>query len=413
MNKGLIALSLGALSFGMGEFVVMGLLPYIAEAFSVDIPSAGYAISAYATGVCIGVIYMLFTRKLNLKLSLMLIVAFNLIGAGLCAIAPNFPFLIMARVISGFPHGCYFGLGAIIAMRICKPGQGAFAMGVIIAGLAAANLVGVPLGTFLAHLISWRAIFYIMTAWGLMVLCLVMLWLPDVGKMEDHGFKQQFNFLKSKAPYLVALSIVLANGGIFTIQSYVSPILTDFVGVPLVYVPTILIIMGVVMTGYNLISGRLSDIFTPGKVAFYLCISTITAMLLTFFWGNITFLGTLLMIYATGTLFAMSGPQQVSILRTAPGGELIGVAFGQVAFNFGNAMGAYFGGVPMEFGYGADSVLLVATGLALCGLVFMGLYIKFYEPACTARYLKEQEERYAKAQAAAKAELTKEQVTLE
>lgn len=379
MIKGLIALAFGALSFGVVEFVAMGLMPYIAQDFNVEIATAGHTISAYAFGVCFGVIYMAFTRKLNLKVSICIVVTVHLIGTLCTAIATNFELLLAARFLSGMPHGCFFGLAAIISTRIAQAGKASTAMAIMIAGQTISNVFGVPLGTALAHTFSWTMIFYIMTIWALLVLISIWKWLPNPGAMEDHGFKSQFAFLKHKAPYLVGVSILLGNGGIFCLQSYVSPILTDYIGLSLVLVPTVLIAMGIAMMIANLVAGRFSDIYTPGKVSSFIFVLTIGAMVLIFTMGTNVILGVACMIFCAGMLFGLSTPQQVSILRTAPGGELIGVAFGQIAFNFGNAVGAWLGGLPLEMGYNARYCVLVAISIALIGTVFMLIYTIKYE----------------------------------
>lgn len=379
MIKGLIALAFGALSFGVVEFVAMGLMPYISQDFQVDMAQAGYTISAYAFGVCFGVVYMAFTRKLNLKVSICIVVTVHLIGIICTALATNFELLLAARFLSGMPHGCFFGLAAIISTRIAQAGKASTAMAIMIAGQTISNVFGVPLGTALAHTFSWKMIFYIMAIWALLVLFSIWKWLPNPGAMEDHGFKSQFAFLKHKAPYLVGLSILLGNGGIFCLQSYVSPILTDFVGLSLVLVPTVLIAMGIAMMIANLIAGRLSDIFTPGKVTSVIFILTILSMVLIFVAGNNLILGVSLMIFCSGMLFGLSTPQQISILRTAPGGELIGVAFGQIAFNFGNAVGAWLGGIPLDLGFNARYCILVAIVITIIGTLFMLVYTKKYE----------------------------------
>lgn len=401
MIKGLIALAFGALSFGVSEFVVMGLLPYFAMDFDVEIATAGHTISAYAFGVCFGVFYMMFSRKLNLKLSICIVVFCHLLGMVLTAVASDFIFLLIARFISGLPHGCFFGLGAIIASRIATAGHGSSAMALMLAGQTVSNVFGVPLGTALAHNFSWRAIFVLMTIWAVLVLLSLWRWLPDPSKMEDHGFMKQFEFLKKRAPYLIGLSILLGNGGLFCLQSYVSPILTDFMGLDLAYVPTVLIVMGIAMTIYNLIAGRLSDIFTPAQVSLAIFISCIAAAICIFFFGNMLWLGLVLMVYCTGCLFGLSTPQQVSILRVSPGGELIGVAFGQVAFNFGNAVGAFLGGLPMEHGYGVQYTVAVSVGLMSLGTLALLFFSLKDEAYFSALYKAAQQKRMAEARAAA------------
>lgn len=379
MIKGLIALAFGALSFGVLEFVAMGLLPYIAKDFDIDISMAGQSISAYAFGVCFGVIYMAFTRRLNLKLSICIVVTVHLIGTLCTALSTSYEFLIASRFLSGLPHGCFFGLAAIISTRIAKAGKTSTAMAIMLAGQTLSNVFGVPLGTALAHTFSWHMIFYIMTVWALIVLLSLWRWLPDSGAMEDHGFASQFAFLKHKAPYLVGLSILLGNGGIFCLQSYVSPILTDFMGIPLMMVAPVLIAMGIAMVIANLIAGHYTDVFTPGKVSSTIFLMTIVAMVLMFYLGNNSILGISCMIFCGGMLFGLSTPQQMSILRTSPSGELIGVAFGQIAFNFGNAIGAGLGGIPLNLGYNARFCILAAIFLVTIGTCFMLLYTIRYE----------------------------------
>ena len=173
-------------------------------------------------------------------------------------------------------------------------------MALMLAGQTTSIVCGVPLGTALAHSLSWRAIFILMAAWGVVVLVSLWRWLPNPGKLEDHGFWHQFHFLKDKAPYLVGCSIFLGNGGIFCMQSYVSPILTDFVGVSLALVAPILIAMGISMTVYNLISGRLADKYTPGKVSFWIFVSCIAALLAAYVWGDMMVVGIVLLTYAAG-----------------------------------------------------------------------------------------------------------------
>lgn len=397
MIKGLIALAFGALGFGVAEFVAMGLLPFVARDFEVDIAQSGHTITVYAIGVCFGVIYMMFTRKLNLKTSILIVVSFQLVGMVLTAFAPNFELLLVGRFVSGMPHGCFFGLATIIATRIADAGRSSTAMAIMIAGQTISNVFGVPLGTALAYAWSWRAIFYLMIIWCVLVFISIWQWLPNPGRLDDHGFKKQFEFLKHKAPYLIGLSILVGNGGIFCIQTYVSPILTDFVGVPLAYVSSILIAMGIAMTIANLVIGRMCDRFRAGWMSSNIFIITMVFMVVTFFYGHFTYFGICTMVFIAGMLFGLATPQQVSILRVSKGGELIGVAFGQVAFNFGNAIGATLGGVPLNMGMDTKYVLIVALVLTAVGTLATVVYAKFHEGALIKK--EKEEKAYKEAQA--------------
>lgn len=376
MIKGLIALSFGTLSFGTAEFVVMGLLPYIAQDFNVSHAMAGNTIAAYSFGVCTGVIYLISTRKLNLKTSILIVICVHFLALIATAFAPTFELLLAARFFSGMPHGCYIGLGAIIAARLAKNGNGSSAMAILLAGQTLANVFCVPLGTTLAHAFSWRMIFYIFVLWSMFVFISVWRFLPDPGKMEDKGFKNQFAFLKYKAPYLVGAAMLLGNGGIFCMHTYVSPVLTDFVGIPLPAVSTILIAMGIAMAIANLVAGKFSDIYTPGRVSCFLLFTTIATLLGSFFWGNNAWIGIPLLIYSSGMLFGLSTPLQVAILRTAPGGELIAMAIGQIGFNLGNSLGAFVGGIPLDMGMSPSYCILVGAIITALGTLTMYIYIR-------------------------------------
>lgn len=376
MIKGLIALSFGTLSFGTAEFVVMGLLPYIAMDFNVSHAMAGNTIAAYSFGVCAGVVYLISTRKLNLKTSILFIIAVHCAALIFTAFAPTFEMLLLARFFSGMPHGCYIGLGAIIAARLAQTGKGSTAMAILLAGQTLANVFCVPLGTTLAHTFSWRMIFYVFILWSIFVFVSVLIFLPDPGKMEDHGFKKQFAFLKYKAPYLVGAAMLLGNGGIFCMHTYVSPVLTDFVGIPLALVSTVLIAMGIAMMVANLVAGKVSDIYTPGRVSCFLLFTTIFTLLISFFVGDIPWIGIPLLIYSSGMLFGLSTPLQVAILRTAPGGELIAMAIGQIGFNLGNSLGAFVGGIPLDLGLSPSYCILLGAFITALGTLSMYIYIR-------------------------------------
>ena len=149
--KGLIALAFGTLGLGITEYVAMGLLPYLSADFSVTIAQAGHAISAYALGVAIGAFMIIFMRKLRLKSILLILILIHLFGNALTCVVDNFNYLLISRFIAGLPHGCFFGVGSIIAQRLVKAGKGTSAVAIMTAGMTVANVFGVPLGTALAN----------------------------------------------------------------------------------------------------------------------------------------------------------------------------------------------------------------------------------------------------------------------
>ena len=388
--KGLIALAFGTLSLGVAEFVMMGLLPYIAKDFDVSVATAGHAISAYAFGVMVGALALAFLHKFKLKHIVIALVVVQLVGIVATSFANSFKILLLTRFISGLPHGCFFGVGAIVAQRIATNGKGNSAVAIMVAGMTVANVFGVPLGTALAHSVSWRVVFYLLFFWGLIVLFSVIKWLPDTGKIPPTTFKTQFKFLKTVAPWLVLLATFFGNGGMFCVLSYVSPMLTQFGSLPLSYVSAVMVGIGLSMVFGNLISGHLADKLRSGKVFMYFHIMGVVTMILMAAIGFITPIGVVLACLIGLCLFAVGTPQQVSILHTAIGGPLIGSAMIQVAFNFGNMLGALIGGVPFTFNLNLGMVAIFGALLGILGVVCAYLYQKKYELKCVEIYKQQQ-----------------------
>ena len=377
--RGLIALAFGTLGLGIAEYVAMGLLPCWASDFNVSIAQSGHAISAYALGVAIGAFCIIVLRTLKLKTILILLILVHILGNVLTAFAPSFETMLGARFVAGLPHGAYFGVGSIIAQRLATKGKGTSAVSIMVAGMTVSNIFGVPLGTALAHSMSWRTIFYLVIAWGIIVLVSAILWIRDVGKIEDTGFKGQFVFLRHPAPWLVLAATMFGNAGIFCMHSYISPLLTDYAGLPLQYVSAVMAAMGVSMVVANLVSGRLCDRFTPGKVAFVCQFLTIFVLLGIALWGQNTVACIILACIAAGMLFAISSPEQVSILRVAPGGLLLGASMVQAAFNLGNAIGAYVGGIPFDYHMHMSFVTIFGAILAAIGAWALWVYFRKHE----------------------------------
>ena len=380
MKKSLIALAFGTLGLGIAEFTMMGILPYVANDLHVSISTAGHFISAYALGVCCGAPILLWARKYPLKHILLGLMALMLAGNLCAAVAPGYWMLLIARFVSGLPHGAYFGVGSIVAGKLADEGKGAEAVSIMVAGMTVANLFGVPLGTSLSHLISWRVTFLLVGCWGLIVLYYIWRWVPQVEGLADTGFKGQFRFLKKPAPWLILGATALGNGGVFCWYSYINPLLTRVSGFSTESITLLMVLAGFGMVVGNLLGGKLSDRYTPGRVAAVTQFMLFVALLSIFFVASTGWLTVLLMCLCTAGLFAVSSPLQVSIIHFAKGGELLGAACAQVAFNLGNAVGAYLGGLPLEAGLSYRYPALIGAPLALIGFILLTLFYKKYEP---------------------------------
>lgn len=377
MKKSLIALAFGTLGLGIAEFTMMGILPYVARDLNISIPVAGHFISGYALGVCAGAPMLIVARKRPLKHILLVLMALMLVGNLGAAMAPDYWLLLAARFISGLPHGAYFGVASIVAGKLADEGKSSEAVSIMIAGMTVANLFGVPLGTSLSHMLSWRVTFLLVGCWGLIVLYYIWRWVPVIEGLKDTGFKGQFRFLKTPAPWLILGATALGNGGVFCWYSYITPLLTNVSGFSAESVTALMVLAGFGMVVGNLVSGRLSDRYTPGKVGTVVQGMICILLLMIFFLSPNPWCSAILMALCTAGLFAVSSPEQVLIIRVAPGGEMLGGACVQIAFNLGNAIGAYVGGLALSGGYRYPA--LAGVPFALVGFVLFAIFYKKFQ----------------------------------
>ena len=365
MKKSLVALAFGTLALGI-------------RSLGISIPEAGHLISAYAIGVCCGAPMLVVAYKYPLKNMLLVLACIILLGSTLAAFSVNYWMLLVARFISGLPHGAYFGVASIVAVRLADERHKTGAVSIMVAGMTVANLFGVPLATGLSSTLSWRFPFVLVMFVSLIVLYYIWKWVPGVGALPDNGFRHQFAFLKKDAPWLILAATMLANGGIFCWYSYISPLLIDG-GFAADMLPALMIAAGFGMVAGNLISGRLCDRHRPGYVVAVTQCIAIAALLLIFMLADYGWLSAALMVVCTGCLFAVSSPQQFLILKYAPGGELLGGASIQVAFNLGNAVGAFCGGLPIAAGLPPRYAALVGVPFIVLGLVSFIIFNRKYE----------------------------------
>lgn len=371
MKKGLAALAFGTLALGMMEFLMMGILPDVARGLNVSIAETGHLISAYALGVTCGAPLLTVVNKFSPKSILLFLAVLILVGATLCSFAPNYPVLLVARFIAGLPHGAYFGVASIAAVRLADENHKTGAVSIMIAGMTVANLFGIPLGTSLSAHLSWRAPFMLVIFISLLVIYYIWRWVPYIKPNPAKNFRNQFAFLKKPEPWLILGSTMFANGGIFCWYSYVTPLLTEESGFAADVVPVLMILAGFGMVVGNLVSGKMADRFGSARVAVCVEIVAIAALVLIFYLSGFRWVTALLMMVCTASLFAVSSPQQFLILKYAPGGEMLGGALIQMAFNMGNAVGAYVGGLSVDAGYAYHYTAVIGAGVVALGLMCM------------------------------------------
>lgn len=376
----LLPLALGTFGLGMAEFVMMGVLPDVANTMNVSIPKAGNFISYYALGVAFGaVLLVLIARTRPLKTILLWLMSIFTVANLIIAFVGNYHLFCLMRFISGLPHGAFFGVGAIAAGRLCDHGKQNQAVSIMVAGMTIANLFGIPFGTFISHHFSWRITFLLIGLFGFLIVYSITKLIPYLKPLPDCGFRGQFKFLKSLGPWLLVIAVIMGNGGIFCWYSYINPLLVNVSGVMPKYVSLIMVLAGAGMCIGNLLGGKLSDKFSPSIVASLTQLSACIALVMIFFTASNMYLSIILMCICTGCLFAISAPQQVLLIENAKGGEMLGASFSQISFNLGNAMGAFVGGLPIEYGLGYQYTALPGAFFAFIGFLMLFYFYKKYE----------------------------------
>jgi len=376
MKKSLLALTLGGLGIGITEFVMMGLLPDIAKDLHISIPQAGHLISAYALGVVIGapLLVAIAGSYPPKKILLALMVMFTVFNA-FSAFAPDYTIMFIARLLAGLPHGAFFGVGSVVASRLAEKGKEAQSVSVMFAGLTIANIVGVPLGTYIGHFYSWRYTFVIIVLVGLLTLLSLKFWMPAMEATKNRDLKKELSFFKLPEAWLIIAMIAIGTGGLFAWFSYIAPLLTEVSGFKAADITYILVLAGLGMFVGNFIGGILADKISPILASLALLFAMSVALFIMHYvaWNQPM---TLIMTFVAGALaFASAAPIQMLMINTAKGSEMIAGAVSQASFNIGNALGAFLGGLPLIAGYDYTSPVWVGSLLAMAGAVISWVLI--------------------------------------
>ncbi len=268
MPIAIYALTIAAFGIGVTEFVLMGLLTQVGTALNVSIPTAGLLISGYAIGVAVGapVLTVLLSGWSRKKVLLALMVIFT-IGNLACALAPSYSFLLAARVVTALAHGTFFGVGSVVATSLVKPDRKASAIAVMFTGLTAANILGVPFGTWLGLELGWRATFWAVTTIGIVALAVIARYVPsDHGATAASDWRADLRAMMNPS-VIISLSVTaLGFAGLFTVFTYIAPLLTEVTGFSEAAVSPILLVFGGGLVLGNLAGGKLADRFLQATV---------------------------------------------------------------------------------------------------------------------------------------------------
>lgn len=370
MNRALLSLAIGGFGIGLTEFVIMGILPDVANAFSVSIPVAGHFISAYALGVVVGapILTGLGSRFSANKVLLGLMVWFTVFNT-LSAFANSYNSFIVLRFLSGLPHGAFFGIGAVVAGKLSKPGKEAQGIAIMFSGLTFANLLGVPLGTYLGKHFNWSISFLMVGAVGILAVLGVKLWMPLLKQSSENSFLSEFKIFKRLELWLIIILTTIGTGGFFAWYSYIAPLITEVAGHPSSMVTYAMVLAGLGMVIGNFVGAKLAEKFSPiYAVTLVLIIMAISLIINTYLASSKVFV--LVMTFIIGIVsFSISTPIQLLIIKASKGSETLGSSLNQSAFNIGNASGAYFAGIPIAMGLGYTSADWVGAAMAGIGIL--------------------------------------------
>ena len=376
LKPSLLTLTIGGFVIGMTEFMMMGVLPDVSRTLSISIPSAGHLISIYALGVVIGAPLMTgSTGKYSPKKVLMGLMLMNGLFNALFAISPNYELLMISRLFAGLPHGAFFGMGAVVASKLSEPGREARTVSLMFAGLTLANIIGVPIGTYIGHNFSWRISFILIAAIAFLAAICIKKWMPSLKPASNGGFMQSVSAFKKPEPWIIISISAIGTGGLFAWISYIAPLMTEIAGFSANAITPIMIIAGVGMAVGNFMGGRLADRFSPLKTTGFLLLAMVASLVVV---GLVTQfqIPALVMTFVTGLIaFAVISPMQMLMIQAAKGSEMLASSAIQASSNMGNALGAFLGGLPLIAGFSYTSPQYVGAALAFTGfLLCVGLY---------------------------------------
>lgn len=379
MRKQLFPLALGGLGIGTTEFVIMGLLPDVANDIGITIPVAGHLISSYAFGVVIGAPILValsakFPPKNILIAFMILFTVFNFLST----IAPDYTTLMMARFLSGLPHGAFFGVGTVVAAKLAKEGKAAQAIATMFTGLTIANLAMVPLVTYIGHHYHWRYAFGIVSLIGILTIFFLFRNLPKQKALRTVTFKEELKFFKTIKAWHILTIVAIGFGGLFAWFSYIAPLLIHVSNFDAGSVSYLMIVAGAGMVVGNILGGYMADKKNPIKVAITLLTAMVISLICVFFLSEYKVISVVLTFICGALAMSIGAPINMIMLQSAKHSAMLGAAFLQAAFNVANSLGAFFGGIPLFLGFGYVYPSLVGAFMALIGAILCTMFLKKY-----------------------------------
>ncbi|MFE9302050.1 MFS transporter [Streptomyces sp. NPDC006856] len=368
MPLALLALAVSAFGIGTTEFVMMGLLPNVADDLGTSVPTAGHLVSAYAIGVVIGAPLLTgLGSRIPRKRMLLALMALFIVGNLASALAPDFGWLVAGRFLAGLPHGAFFGVGAVVAARLVPEGRRARAVATMFLGLTVANIVGVPAATLLGQHLGWRATFLVVAAIGLAAMAALARLVPRIPVEAHQDVRRELRALGNRQVLLGLLTAVFGFAGVFAVYSYLSTMTTKAMGFGESSVTLVLALFGIGMTLGALAAGPLTD--RALRPTLYGSLGALAVVLVAFpFTVDVRWAALAMVVLLGAVGFMTTTPLQMLVMNKAKDAPTLASASNHSAFNLANAGGAWLGGVAIASGWGWTSPAFVGAVLAVAGL---------------------------------------------
>jgi DHA1 family inner membrane transport protein len=372
MPAGLIALALGGFGIGLTEFVIMGLLPEIATEFRVNEAAAGWFITGYALSVVVGALLVTaaVTRLPRKPVLIGLLVLF-IAGNFLSAIADSYAAMLIGRIVAALCHGAFFGIGSVVAASLVPAHKKAGAIAIMFTGLTAANVLGVPFGTFLGQNLGWRSTFWAITIIGVIALTGIALMVPATKESAATGsLRSELGAFKSGQVWLSIIVTILGFGGMFGAFTYIAFTLTEVSGFDSRAVPWLLVLFGGGLFVGNIAGGKAAD-KTIDKTLMVI-LAGLVLVLVFFALTAANPVATLFSLALMGGFgFATVPGLQMRVMHFAAAAPTLASGANIGAFNVGNALGAWLGGVTITMGLGYTSPIWAGAAITVAALLVM------------------------------------------
>ena len=368
-----LALAIGGLAIGTGEFASMSILPVVANDLGTTLPEMSHMISAYALGVVVGApLITIFLARMPRRLMLICLMLMFAGGNLLSAIAPNYGMLVIARFIAGIPHGAFFGVAALVAAAMAEPDRRGQAVARVLMGLTVANIFGVPLATYIGQTMGWRPAFLLVAALGLLTMLMMRIFVPKVAA-GDSSPRRELGVFRRLQVWLTLLMVAIGFGGMFAVYTFITPTLTEITKVSPLVISILLAVIGIGMTVGNMIGGWLADRSRLWTIFGVLVWNVVALVAFSYTTTNVWL--TAINLFAIGAGIAVAPAVQTRLMDVAGDAQTVAAALNHSAFNIANALGAWAGGIAIAMGAGLQSTGWVGALLACGGIVVLGISV--------------------------------------